>query len=157
MIYYLSLGGNVGHRRKYLLQALNGLKAFGSLQAVSSLYESAPFGVRNQRFFLNLVCTLESSLRPFRLLGKIKALETQLGRQRSHRWGPREIDIDLIDWSGPSIRSGVLNLPHRGLPERLFVLIPLQEIAPSFRDRQGRHIASIIKRCPTQDSLKRIL
>ncbi len=156
MKYYLSVGSNVGNRRQHVLLALDGLNTLGRLQQISALYESAPLGVTRQRSFYNLVCTLESPLRPFRLLRKIKALETQIGRRRSYRWGPREIDIDLIDWTGQSIRSSVLNLPHTGLEERLFVLVPLREIAPDFRNRHSLDVGQMIQRCPDHGQISRI-
>jgi len=156
MNYYLSIGSNIGERRRYILLALAGLQKLGHLAQCSSLYESAPLGETRQPLFYNLVCELQSPLRPFRLLRKIKALEVQIGRQRRYRWGPREVDIDLIEWSGKTIYSPVLNLPHKEMEKRLFVLVPLREIAPDFRNRALRDIGQIIRRCPRQGSIHRI-
>lgn len=156
MNYYLSVGSNVGDRRRNILLALEGLKTLGELQGVSSLYESAPFGVSRQRSFYNMVCTLQSPLRPFRLLRKLKGLEMRIGRQRSYRWGPREIDIDLIDWNGPAVEGPVLTLPHAGMQRRRFVLVPLRELVPDFSNRQAEDIDQLIQRCPDQGSVKRI-
>ena len=101
------------------------------LGARSSLYRSAPFGPVPQADFVNAVVALDTGLRPAALLRALQAIEDALGRDRSTvRWGPRAIDLDLLLYGEEVIQSDVLTVPHPGIAERNFVLLPLREIAP---------------------------
>jgi len=101
------------------------------LIATSSLYRSAAFGGIEQPDFVNAVAAVLTTLSPADLLGELQAIENRQGRERGEaRWGPRVIDLDLLVYSGEIIESAELSLPHPGIGERNFVLLPLVEIAP---------------------------
>ena len=97
---------------------------------VSSLYETAPVGFVDQPPFLNAIAVLTTDLPPDRLLGICQTVEEQLNRRRSVRWGPRTIDIDVLLFDDEQLALPCLTVPHPRMHERLFVLIPLQEVAP---------------------------
>ncbi|MDH5456111.1 MAG: 2-amino-4-hydroxy-6-hydroxymethyldihydropteridine diphosphokinase [Gammaproteobacteria bacterium] len=101
------------------------------LVAVSSLYRSAAFGGVEQPDFVNAVAAILTTLSPAALLQGLQAIETRQGRERgAARWGPRVIDLDLLVYSREKIDSPELTVPHPGIGERNFVLLPLGEIAP---------------------------
>jgi 2-amino-4-hydroxy-6-hydroxymethyldihydropteridine diphosphokinase len=129
----LSLGGNVGDVRTTLSRAITMLCADEAvvLRARSSDYRTAPWGVTDQPAFINLCIRVETSLAPYALLARAHVIERELGRQRMQeiQWGPRPVDIDLLDYDGRIIVEPGLRLPHPRLLERAFVLVPLAEIA----------------------------
>jgi 2-amino-4-hydroxy-6-hydroxymethyldihydropteridine diphosphokinase len=136
MIAVVGLGSNLGERAAAIGAAASRLRsrvAAGAFRS-SHLYETRPFGVSEQPDFLNAVCLFETSLEATRLLAALKDIERQLGRVESGRWGPRRIDLDLLDLGGETLNSKALTLPHPGIAERAFVLVPLCEVAPEWRD-----------------------
>ena len=129
----IGLGGNVGDVRANLDRAVTAL--CGSdvrLVAQSSDYLTPPWGVEDQPPFVNRCIAVETILAPRDLLERALAVERGLGRERrkERRWGPRPIDIDLLDYAGVTVDEPDLRLPHPHLLERAFVLVPLAEIAP---------------------------
>ncbi len=116
---------------KRALQALNhdGLKLVDS----SRLFLTAPFGKPNQPSFVNAVARIETHLPPLALLQKLHAIERLAGRRRAVRWGPRTLDLDIIDYHGLIKASGKLILPHPGIAERIFVLKPIAELTKQWR------------------------
>lgn len=147
MIYYLSLGSNVGNKRLYLQKALKGLAAFGVVLKKSAVYSSDPVGEKDQKIFFNTLVKFDTGLTPFQLMDKIKKLEENIGRTKSYRWGPREIDIDIIEYTGPPIQSENLNIPHVEMENRRFVLLPLMEIENNFKTRDGQTIKQLLSQC----------
>ncbi|MFN8138389.1 MAG: 2-amino-4-hydroxy-6-hydroxymethyldihydropteridine diphosphokinase [Fimbriimonadales bacterium] len=137
MIAYLGLGSNLGDRLANLQQALNRLDLrAGEVTKVSSVYESDPMYVEDQPAFLNAVVELQTDFEPSDLLRVVKEIETECGRLRRDRYGPREVDIDLVVMttdSGEIIKVDLehLVLPHPRLCERRFVVEPLSETAPT--------------------------
>ncbi|MCS1352404.1 2-amino-4-hydroxy-6-hydroxymethyldihydropteridine diphosphokinase [Mechercharimyces sp. CAU 1602] len=129
---YLGLGSNLGEREHYLREAIIRLiqPPQNRLEAVSSLYETAPVGYVDQPHFLNMVIAMRTSLSPQDLLREALAIEQQLERVREVRWGPRTIDIDLLLYGEQKIVTEELSIPHPRMHERAFVLLPLVEIAP---------------------------
>jgi 2-amino-4-hydroxy-6-hydroxymethyldihydropteridine diphosphokinase len=114
---FVGLGSNLGDRRKFLRRAIiemEGLKQT-VLKNYSFIYETEPLGLREQPIFLNMVAELDSSLQPRELLQELKDIEKLLGRTKTERWGPREIDVDLLYYSREIINEEGLLLPH---PER---------------------------------------
>ena len=101
-----------------------------ALVARSSLYLSAPFGPVEQPDFVNAVAHLETELGVSELFRRLQAIEELHGRRRGIRWGPRVIDLDLLVFADELIDTATLTVPHPGIAERNFVLLPLQEIAP---------------------------
>ena len=128
---YLSLGANLGNREETLREAVRRLAKHEDMKilAVSSLYETEPWGKTDQPRFLNLTVSLQTRLSPESLLAVVQALETELGRVRHEHWGPRIIDIDILHIEGVERNTSELTLPHPYMTERAFVLIPLEEIA----------------------------
>jgi 2-amino-4-hydroxy-6-hydroxymethyldihydropteridine diphosphokinase len=128
----LALGGNVGDKAATLKKAFRALGGEPglTLTAVSRLYRTPPWGKTDQDWFVNACALALTSLKPEALLERVKALEVELGRMPTERWGPRVIDIDLIAYDDISLNSERLKLPHPELFNRAFVLVPLAEIAP---------------------------
>ncbi len=135
----LGLGSNMGDRERYIKSAISELDKQSkiTINNISSLYETKPVGFVNQPNFLNLVISINTMLNPYELLTECLHVEHQLGRVRKQRWGPRNIDIDILVYHSHIIRDEVLQLPHPRLHERAFVLIPLQEIAYDLPVYQG--------------------
>ncbi|MBC6128730.1 2-amino-4-hydroxy-6-hydroxymethyldihydropteridine diphosphokinase [Listeria booriae] len=129
---YLSIGTNIGNRQENLENALKLLNQTENIKIthVSSVYETDPVGFEDQDAFLNIAVALETTLDQETLLQTGLNIETELGRVRLIRWGPRLIDIDLLLYDDIKQQSPTLELPHPRMTERAFVMIPLQEIAP---------------------------
>ena len=129
---YLGLGANLGDRQANLRAATALLESVGRCRVIarSSIYETRPVGITDQPDFLNAVVAVETSLCPEALLELCLSVEKRLGRQRTIRWGPRVIDIDILLYDGIQVRTDNLIVPHPELAKRAFVLVPLAEIAP---------------------------
>ncbi|MBC2025219.1 2-amino-4-hydroxy-6-hydroxymethyldihydropteridine diphosphokinase [Listeria booriae] len=129
---YLSIGTNIGNRQENLENALKSLNQTENIKIthVSSVYETDPVGFEDQDAFLNIAVALETTLDQETLLQTGLNIETEQGRVRLIRWGPRLIDIDLLLYDDIKQQSPTLELPHPRMTERAFVMIPLQEIAP---------------------------
>jgi 2-amino-4-hydroxy-6-hydroxymethyldihydropteridine diphosphokinase len=157
---YIGLGGNVGDVEANLRNAVRALGALpgARLRGVSPVYRTRPVGVTGQPDFLNAVAALEVPAGPdpetgaLALLAALKQLEQAIGRRPAERWGPREIDLDLlifgrheIDVQRPDGRW--LRVPHPEMRERLFVLVPLADLAPGLRPPGwGASVASALRR-----------
>lgn len=131
---YLSVGSNVGDREETVLGVARDLERLGIARRVrmSSLYETEPVGVRPMREFVNAVIELQPLLSPVDLLNRLQALEKVKGRVGGHN-EPRELDIDIVAMGETSIQTKELTVPHPCYRERAFVLVPLRELAPTFR------------------------
>ena len=127
---YLSLGSNVGDRKRMLAEALALLP---DVTRVSAIYETEPQEVTDQPWFLNQVVEMETDLFPMQLLARIQKIERALGRKRTQPKGPRTIDIDILLFGNAVIDTAKLQVPHRGLAQRRFVLEPLATLAPQLR------------------------
>ena len=127
---YLGLGANLGDREAGIGSAMLALGNLMVLDGASSLYETEPWGYKEQPSFLNGVCTGVTLLDPRSLLEGVKAIEEELGRQPSFRYGPRRIDVDILLYGGQIVDEEDLKIPHPGIAERAFVLVPLMELAP---------------------------
>jgi dihydropteroate synthase len=127
-----ALGGNIGDKAGALRRALRALGSLPGIEltAVSRLYRTAPWGKTDQDWFVNACALARTDLAPEALLDQVKALEVELGREPGERWGPRVIDIDIIDYDSVVLGGPRLTLPHPELFNRAFVLVPLAEIAP---------------------------
>ncbi len=129
-IAFLGLGSNLGHRETNITSALKMLGKEARILKVSALYETEPVGYKDQPWFLNCACAVETDLSPQALLKLAKTIEKKLGRKPTHRFGPRLIDIDILFYDDLILDSPDLTIPHPRLAERAFVLLPLREIAP---------------------------
>lgn len=106
--------------------------AYCDVEAVSSVYETEPYGDPNQENFFNAVCKASTLLSPKDLFDFLKKVEDQVGRKKSVKWGPREIDLDILFYGNIVLDNGVLTIPHKDLLNRDFVLVPLCEVAADF-------------------------
>lgn len=130
---YLALGSNMGERQKNIFRAIELLREKVSQIKIGGIYETTPFGYTDQGDFLNTAIRGEASLSPQELLDFVKVVEKQIGRIDRFRWGPREIDIDIIFYDDIVIQNNRLEIPHPRAHERDFVLRPLADIDSDFR------------------------
>ena len=148
----LGLGGNVGDPVAAIRAAVEALQSRGiaTIDAMSSLYRTAPWGGVPQPDYANACAIGRTRLAPLPLLDAIKQLERDLGRVESVRWGPRVIDIDILYYGEVALQDERLVLPHRDLLNRAFVLIPLAEIAPD-RRIGGQRVADAARAVASND------
>ena len=128
----LGLGSNLGDRKAHLVDALRALENWDGIRvtAISSLWETPPWGIEDQPHFLNACVLIETSLLPLDVLDACLAIEREHGRERSLRWGPRTLDMDVLYYDDVEVAEDRLILPHPRMLSRIFVLAPLAEIAP---------------------------
>lgn len=157
---FILLGSNLGDRLKYLHEAIRLLNDSGSrVVAGSSVYETEPWGFISDDYFLNMVIELRTSLSPEGLLGKIKTIETNLGRSAaSEKYASRTIDLDILFWDDLIIDKPGLIIPHPLISVRRFVLEPMNEIAPGFNHPVAhKTIAHLLKKCTDKSMVKKKL
>lgn len=130
---YLGLGSNIGDRAENIISALSILQSSGDIiiERISSFYETSPIGP-SQRDFYNIAVKAHTKLLPADLLYFLKNIESVLGRKKGKRWGSRIIDIDILFYGNSIINEKHLQIPHKEIQNRLFVLVPLKEIAKNF-------------------------
>jgi 2-amino-4-hydroxy-6-hydroxymethyldihydropteridine diphosphokinase len=124
----ISLGANIGNPEEQIALAIAMLREATEVVAVSSIYETEPVGGPDQPNYLNAICIAESDLPAADLLSVLHGIEKTLGRERLERWGPRTIDLDLIQYGSILSSAQELELPHPRAHERKFVLEPWLEI-----------------------------
>jgi 2-amino-4-hydroxy-6-hydroxymethyldihydropteridine diphosphokinase len=128
---FIALGSNLGSRASYLASARAAISLIGDsrLLAASRVEETAPFGPVAQAPYLNQMVAIETALAASDLFSRLQAIEIALGRERTERWGPRTIDLDLVRYGSLVTRSGALTLPHPGIESRDFWQRELAELA----------------------------
>lgn len=144
---YIGLGSNVGEREENLVRAISLLDSSPGIRVLrrASLYETEPVGVEAQPWFFNTVVEVEAELAPGELLRRMKEIEKALGREDRGRWGPREIDLDLLLYGDLVMEEDGLVLPHPELHRRRFVLEPLCELAPELiHPRLGQPLRELL-------------
>jgi len=130
---YIGIGSNRGDRHKNCLRAIELLKESGlSVTKQSPMHETKPWGVTGQPAFINMAVEVDTVLAPVRLLDLLKKIERDMGRQKTIRWGPRIIDLDILLYDDLCLDTDSLIIPHPLMHEREFVLGPLSEIAGDF-------------------------
>lgn len=132
---YLSFGSNMGDRRAYIEE---GIAALGRIKGceikrISELLETKPYGNVEQEDFLNGCLELETILTPLELLEELHKIEYAAGRNRTVRWGPRTLDMDILFYDKEEIETEELVIPHVDMENRFFVLKPLSELVPNLR------------------------
>lgn len=142
---YISLGSNLGEREKNIKEAIRLIVSEASLLPtkeskkkinivkISSIYETEPIGFTEQNWFLNAVIEIETTLSPQELLVVLQQVESKLGKKIERKWGPRTIDLDILLYDDIILDSPDLQIPHKLMHERAFVLIPLVQIAPNIK------------------------
>ena len=154
---YLGLGSNLGDREENLRKALSLLGESVEIIALSSVYQTEPWGYAEQPSFLNLVCGFRTSLSPPELLALVQEVERRLGRVRSIRYGPRTIDVDILLYGDRIVDTPDLQIPHPRIPERAFVLAPFAEIAPDIEHPTlKRPISALLADAPGRETVVKL-
>jgi 2-amino-4-hydroxy-6-hydroxymethyldihydropteridine diphosphokinase len=142
---YISLGTNLGDRLENLRRASAALEAKMQVQDQSPVYQTPPWGFKDQPEFLNQVIRGETELSPRDLLFFLKDIEAQLGRQPSFRYGPRLIDLDILFYADQVVDAPGLSIPHPKLHERAFVMVPLAILTPDMvHPGLGRKVSDLL-------------
>jgi len=155
---YLLLGSNMGNSRQQLITAIKLInKKIGKVTRQSNLYVTAAWGNTNQPDFLNQVIVVESKLAAVQTMQTILGIEEEMGRIRTVKNAPRIIDIDILFYNKDVIEEKILSVPHPQIPNRRFVLIPLNELSPNFKHpvfQQSIH--HLLKICKDPLNVKKI-
>lgn len=151
---YLLLGSNIGRRLKNLERAKELIVSNGiTIRKESQVYETAAWGNEDQESFLNQVIEVETKKSPQRLLQITQMIENEMGRVRYEKWGKRLIDIDILYFNELVFQENDLSLPHPGIADRRFTLVPLVEIAPELLHPElSKTQTQLLDECP--DSLE---
>lgn len=136
---FLGLGSNIGNSAATILDAFTDLGALLEGARISSLYRSAACYYEDQPDFINAVATGTTGLGPFELLAAVNAIEAKYGRDRQKELfkGPRSLDIDILLYGNHVVKEASLSIPHAGLKERKFALLPLVELDPGLVDPES--------------------
>lgn len=154
---YIALGANLGNRPQCLYRALLSLDEHPGIvvNSLSSIYETDPVGYTDQPNFLNMVAEVSTNLSPEELFQATSAVESELGRKRTVRWGPRIIDLDILLYDQVKIDTATLQIPHPRMFERAFVLMPLAEITPALHIPGSKLLlADYIKQIPDKEGVR---
>ena len=154
---YIGIGANLNDPKR---QVAMGIEALGKLPksqlvVASSLYISSPMGPQDQNDYINAVAKLETELAPITLLDELQSIEKTQGRiRKSERWGPRTLDLDLLLYGIQEIDETRLQVPHYGMKERAFVLLPLAEIEPNLVLPDNSQVTELIEQLEKQRIMK---
>ncbi|KAK8794685.1 hypothetical protein WA158_001666 [Blastocystis sp. Blastoise] len=155
---FLALGSNVGNRYQYILDAFEKIKSFSRIVHTAQIYETMPMLVTDQPKFLNTVCEIETSLSPLELLSKCKQVEKELDRKKTIRYGPREIDVDIVFYGSEKVRinpedeGSSLVIPHPLCHQRMFVLKPMCDINKHFiHPVLHKEVQELLESLPVED------
>lgn len=142
---YIGIGSNMGDKEDNIREALGLLERDGRVSAleIAPLYKTDPVGYADQDWFLNTVASVKTDLSPRELLGLLMGIERQMGRERTIRWGPRVIDLDIILYGDAVVNTPDLQIPHPRIVERAFVVVPLADLDPDILLPGGKKAASL--------------
>ncbi len=131
---YLALGSNLGDKLNYIYEALKMIKTDSKISVldISSVYVTKAYGFTEQENFYNCVCKISTDYEPYELLRFCKDKEQKMGRIKSEKWGPRQIDIDILFYNNVVLNSDILTIPHKEFAKRDFFIFPMLEIAEYF-------------------------
>ncbi len=148
---FLGLGTNLGDRARNLARARSLLPPQVVIRAASPIYETEPWGLKEQPRFLNQVLQVHTELAPQALLAYLKAIERRMGRDfQQVRYGPRVIDLDILAYEDLVLMTPQLVIPHPRLAQRAFVLVPWADIAPQWRHPlTGQTLAAMLAQVDT--------
>ncbi|HNX28841.1 MAG TPA: 2-amino-4-hydroxy-6-hydroxymethyldihydropteridine diphosphokinase [Syntrophomonadaceae bacterium] len=159
-ITYLSLGSNIGFKRQNIERAVKLIGEIDgiSVTKISSFYETEPWGKKDQENFINAAVEIVTDISPVRLLKELQKIEIKMGRQQLEKWGPRIIDIDILLFGDEVLDGPELTVPHPYMRERLFVLIPLEEINSAIRfPDDGMDIKEVLTRVIAREGNQKII
>ena len=130
-IVYIGLGSNLGDRLGFIQQAVQMLDFHDAIKVceTSSFYETEPYGIKDQEWFINAAVKVSTSLTPVEVLRVCQHIEEKLGRKREMKWGPRVIDLDILLYDEQIIADDILTIPHPATYDRACCIVPLLEIA----------------------------
>ena len=154
---FILLGSNIEDQNYFIEKAGKELSMiFGPALMKSSLYETEPWGNKNQPWFLNQVLIHQFVFSdPLTVLEQIKSIETKVGRKRREKWGPREVDIDILYWYDEVFQNDKLEIPHLFIAERKFTLLPLVEVAPNkIHPVSGKTQLQLLSECKDNSEVK---
>ena len=154
MLVFIGIGSNLGDKAGNCRRAVEVILADGRnrIGKCSPLYQTEPVGKKEQDWFINGVCAMETSMEPAEVLEFLLNVEKMMGRVRRERWGPRVIDLDILFFGQEVINQEALQIPHPRLHERRFVLAPLNDIAPDLRHPLlGKTISQILSELPGEE------
>lgn len=151
---YLLLGSNIGDRLDELRTACKLLQEKNiNISGHSSVYETAPWGIHDQDWFLNTGISIETTKSPMELLQVCQDVEQAMGRKREVKWGPRVIDVDILYYKNEVIKSKELVIPHPGIPHRRFTLVLLNEMIPKeVHPMLNKNHSELLKACDDQST-----
>jgi len=130
---FIALGSNIGDREENIKTAIEKIKEKGiEIVKISDIIETEPYGYKEQPSFLNAVLWAKTSLTPRELLNILQDIEKEMGREKKFKWGPRNIDLDIIFYDDLVINEEGLKIPHPDAHNRVFVMGPMVQIAPDF-------------------------
>jgi len=156
---FLGIGGNIGNKQVNFDKVYKIIRnVLGEITKSSSVYETSPWGFEANENFWNQVLLIETEYSPNELLQKIHEIENSFGRKReSGKYSSREMDIDILYFDNREIETESLKLPHPRIPQRLFVLVPLTEIAPNFM-HPALQLTSIqmLENCTDDSDIKKL-
>ncbi len=138
IIAFIGIGSNLESPKENCEQAIQYLQNANGIRllAQSSFYKTAPIGMTEQNWFVNAVVKISTTCDPQKLLDSLLSIEKEMGRKPREKWGPREIDLDLLFYGPQSISTETLKIPHPEIPHRRFVLEPLNELDPDWSHPQ---------------------
>jgi 2-amino-4-hydroxy-6-hydroxymethyldihydropteridine diphosphokinase len=154
---YLLLGSNMGNRQQKMLQAIKHIeRLIGKVTRQSNLYQTAAWGKTNQPDFLNQVIVVETNLTAAETMQTILTIEEKLGRIRTVKNASRTIDIDILFFNKEIINQKDLSVPHPEMPNRRFVLVPLNELSPNMKHPVlNKSIHQLLEICPDKLDVKK--
>ncbi|MEK9630053.1 MAG: 2-amino-4-hydroxy-6-hydroxymethyldihydropteridine diphosphokinase [Nitrospinota bacterium] len=155
----IGIGSNLGNAVENCEKAVSLINNsnFIEVSKQSSWYRSEPVGITDQPWFVNSTLEIQTSLSPDELLKHLLDIEKKMGRQRREKWGPRIIDLDILDYEGQVINSETLVLPHPEMTQRRFVLEPLCEIASAtLHPLEKKTFMELLKELPEKPTVERI-
>lgn len=148
----IAFGSNIGDKAGHIAAAIAEMTADGAVRVVkrSANYRTAPWGVTDQDWFVNAAVSVATDVPVYDLLARCQGVELSLGRERTIKWGPRVIDLDILVYRDLTLSDPVLTLPHPHMTARAFVLRPLLDVAPELIIK-GRTVVDWLSRIPHDD------
>jgi 2-amino-4-hydroxy-6-hydroxymethyldihydropteridine diphosphokinase len=156
---FIGLGSNIGDKIKNIQMAIEEISKKNKIIQTSSFYKSPPWGFESTESFINAVIEIETNISPMELYNELKNIEEKLGRKniKSYQYEDRTIDLDILYFQDQIINNITIQIPHKSLHLRKFVLEPLYEIAPYLIDPEKNiTIDELLKSCPDNSKIEQI-